>query len=859
VSDFLVENPVRNEHSAQERLLKASRPWLTVFAITLIALIMFLAFWGGEGVVLGLITLVGLAACGLIAVFGFLSGVLIADFGGRRRAVEALSHIVENGRTALAITDERGSIRYANDAYRQLISPLAKDRLVSIERLLTGREDAEREGFALMRAAQTGKVWEAEFNLPDEQGEARRFCVRTHPLKGYPRWTCWETADVTAQYDARRRRDSLIVKLTAVLDEAAVGIFASEADGRLSFANATLLRWLGRDKEMIDTGQLKLADLVIGDALSLVAPARDDGKDTDVQVPEAFEAELKTADGRRLPVRILQAFVRNEAGELSSRAIVLARGAERAPEEAMRAAEARFARIFDSAPVGIVVVDEDGKILEANNAFQVLVTGKAMRGGRLLELISAADRNEVETILAAAIAGKAHLGLAEVHLTSDAAAIQMRAGAGDLPEKVVQLYASRIERVHEGKPAALLYLVDATEQKSLEMQFAQSQKMQAVGQLAGGIAHDFNNLLTAIIGFCDLLLVRHQAGDPSFADLIQIKQNANRASNLVRQLLAFSRRQTLRPRVLQLTDVLADLSELLRRLLGEKIALQVVHGRNLFAVKADEGQFEQVIINLAVNARDAMPQGGKLTIRTSNIGEEESRQLGNPLIPVGEYVLCEVGDTGVGISKEVIGRIFEPFFTTKEVGKGTGLGLSTVYGIIKQTGGFIFPASEVGKGTSFRIYLPRYRQESVSGAAADLAAPSLDPARDLSGRGVILLVEDEDAVRSFAVRALESRGYQVLAANSGEAALEEVAGFQGDINLVVSDVVMPGMDGPTLIKKLREQSPTLKVIFISGYAEDAFRRNLPPSEDFAFLPKPFSLKQLAAKVKEIMEAPSRGD
>jgi two-component system cell cycle sensor histidine kinase/response regulator CckA len=412
---------------------------------------------------------------------------------------------------------------------------------------------------------------------------------------------------------------------------------------------------------------------------------------------------------------------------------------------------------------------------------------------------------------------------------------------------VAQLYASRQGTGDEA--IGLLFLLETTEQKNLELQFAQSQKMQAVGQLAGGIAHDFNNLLTAIIGFSDLLLMRHSAGDQFFADIMQIKQNANRAANLVRQLLAFSRQQTLRPKVLDVTDVLAELSNLLRRLIGENIELRMVHGRDLGLVRVDPGQLDQVIINLAVNARDAMSNGGVLTIRTANVMAADVSALGHALMPAADYVLIEVSDTGHGIAKENLGKIFEPFFTTKEVGAGTGLGLSTVYGIVKQTGGFIFPTSEAGKGATFSIYLPRHVATGAEAAAAG-EGTEREAGRDLTGKGTILLVEDEDAVRIFAARALRNKGYTVLEAASGDAALEIVTRHEGTIDLLISDVVMPNMDGPTLIKHARRHRQDMKIIFISGYAEDAFRKNLDRDEPFSFLPKPFSLKQLAGKVKE---------
>jgi two-component system cell cycle sensor histidine kinase/response regulator CckA len=402
--------------------------------------------------------------------------------------------------------------------------------------------------------------------------------------------------------------------------------------------------------------------------------------------------------------------------------------------------------------------------------------------------------------------------------------------------------------------SALVYALDTTEQRQLEQQFAQAQKMQAVGQLAGGVAHDFNNVLQAILGYSDLLLANHRPTDPAFQDIMQIKQNANRAASLVRQLLAFSRRQTLRPEVLHLSDTLNDLSMLLKRLLGERVDLDLRHGRDLWPVKADVNQFEQVIVNLAVNARDAMPQGGKLTIRTDNVTEEEVRRLNLTGMPPADSVLIEMSDTGTGIPPEVMDKIFEPFFTTKEVGKGTGLGLSTVFGIIKQSGGFIYVDSVVGKGTSFRIYLPRHvptAQEIAEEKAEPAAKP---PAADLTGQGTILLVEDEDPVRAVNARALTARGYTVLEAASGVEALQIIEESETSVDLVVSDVVMPEMDGPTLLRELRTRYPDLKVIFVSGYAEDAFKKNLPEGESFNFLAKPFSLKQLVETVKQTLAA-----
>ena len=391
--------------------------------------------------------------------------------------------------------------------------------------------------------------------------------------------------------------------------------------------------------------------------------------------------------------------------------------------------------------------------------------------------------------------------------------------------------------------------------------------MELVGKLAGGIAHDFNNVLGAIMMATDFLVNAHKPTDPSFQDIMQIRQNANRAAGLVRHLLAFSRKQTLRPQVLSLAEALSDLHMLLKRLIGENVTLSVLPDRDLWPVKVDIAQFEQVIVNLAVNARDAMPDGGRLTLRAINASADAAARFNYKGMPLGEYVLIEVADSGTGIAPEIIDKIFDPFFTTKEVNKGTGLGLSTVYGIVKQTGGFIYLDSEVGKGTTFRIFLPRYIPGADDVQAPQLpetTAPALagtmaaadevrrTAASDLTGHGTILLVEDEEGLRALNARGLKSRGYNVIEAGNGVEAIEVLASQGGGVDLVVSDVVMPEMDGPTLLKELRKDNPDLKIIFVSGYAEDAFEKSLPDSSQYNFLAKPFTLKQLVSAVKEAM-------
>ncbi len=509
---------------------------------------------------------------------------------------------------------------------------------------------------------------------------------------------------------------------------------------------------------------------------------------------------------------------------------------------------------IELSPIAILHLNDSGTIIEANRAFHALMHHQLPtdRPFKLEEFIDPEDR------------ARFHDALKRMHGGETIAPLSITLRLADGTMIAAFTYFSLMQAGENYPAAAILHLIDQTEQKNLELRFSHSQKMQAVGQLAGGVAHDFNNLLTAMIGFSDLLLMRHPAGDPSFADIMQIKQNANRAANLVRQLLAFSRRQTLQPKTVDLTEVLAELNNLIRRLIGENIQMSMQHGRDLGMVKADQGQLEQVIINLAVNARDAMKGGGTLTIRTSNVRIDSAASLERDLIAPteddvilpGDYVLVEVADTGTGIPLEIVKNIFEPFFSTKEIGSGTGLGLSTCYGIIKQTGGYIFVRTAENVGTNFHLYFKRHEAEDEKSAATPETHDEKHSG-DLTGRATIMLVEDETPVRIFAARALRNKGYDVLEADSGENALEVFAEHTAPIDLIISDVMMPGINGPKMISTLYEQyaerMKDTKVVFISGYAEDAFVDSFGTDRAFNFLPKPFTLKQLAGKVKDVLD------
>jgi two-component system cell cycle sensor histidine kinase/response regulator CckA len=497
-------------------------------------------------------------------------------------------------------------------------------------------------------------------------------------------------------------------------------------------------------------------------------------------------------------------------------------------EAASVAQSSNLQTLLDVLPIGLALVDRDGRFLTMNQAFR---QAAGIKSSALPvypgDLVVKEDKAPVADAVRRNARGPAMSGDLAVRLSGQSS-------------EPVALTIAGLRGL--GDAAVLLLLKDNSEEAKLKRQVAQATKMQVVGQLAGGVAHDFNNILTAIIGHCDLMLMRHTPGDSDYDDIQQIKSNSNRAAGLTRQLLAFSRQQTLRPQVLQLPDVVSEVSHLLKRLLGETVELVVKHGRNLGPVRADPGQLEQVIVNLAVNARDAMAEtsGGTLTIQTYSVRADQVAELGSDILPVADYSALSVTDTGCGIPPSVLGKIFEPFFTTKEVGKGTGLGLSTVYGIVKQSGGFIFADSKVGQGARFVIYLPVHREEAGATRSRKLGKPKQD---ELWGSGTVLLVEDEPMVRSVAERALTRHGYTVITADNGEDALAVLDSGE-EIALLISDVVMPGMDGPTMVREARKTRPDLKILFMSGYAEEQLRNSI-DIEHVNFLPKPFSVTELA--------------
>ena len=727
----------------------------------------------------------------------------------------------ENGGVAMIMTSPEGDVVYANKLAKSLYekhdlgapqSPLKIDisNKHTLENILDNL-DVGNVKFVITEIGRTGSFLKLEVE-------------KIHNNGIFYLWRIFEDIGADDVMNSEQAGPDYYLGFGRTLDDSDIGFFAINENDEVTYANQTFSRFLFADK--------KEPKLPID--LSVISHHTRSNLKNKVQFVvgknKLNEAYVKKWQGVNDDDLTFYVVIGNGKVDAKSAGTV---GLTNITENSF----------FGKSPIGIAVISKTGDILERNIVFSNFIAGLELDEiSNLSNILSKDNASDVLKEIEKSIKTGQPSSIIELSFLGDSG-------------KQGQFYITSDGNASKDDKEVIIYLIDITEQKNLELQFSQSQKMQAVGQLAGGIAHDFNNLLTAITGFSDLLLVKHGPGDQSFSDIIQIKQNANRAANLVRQLLAFSRQQTLRPKILIITDVVAELSNLLRRLIGSNIELDMNHGRNIDPVKVDQGQLEQVIINLCVNARDAMPEGGKLEIKTRNLSEEDSVKVSKryKIFPKGEYVLLEVKDNGTGIRYEHLEKVFEPFFSTKEVGKGTGLGLSTVYGIIKQTDGFVFPESEIGVGTTFKIYLPKYSEgevEAVEGIS-DIINPE-EQVRDLTGSSTILLVEDEDAVRMFASRALKNKGYTVFEADCGVSALKVIDETEVKIDLIISDVMMPQMDGPTLVKKVKETDNDVKVIFISGYAEDALDDNI-ADKDFNFLSKPFSLKELAEQVKEVLE------
>lgn len=859
MTGYVLSQPAMTRNSP----MKSSGVMLFLFIGLLVAgLIGTFLYLGEENAEPFLLFLLGgLAVIGIFGLFALAVGLV--RFGDDSIGSEQPFTYLDALPDAHLVTDHEGRLVYADLAYARLTGAVGAQDIRSVERVFGVEEGFSEPVFRLSVAAAERRAASEEIRLDhpigagaDRTAGPRWYRLSVNPVsRNLPAGgeavkvgegqSLWRIEDITSDRNDQEFAFQELQNVIHYLDHAPVGFFSAEPSGKIVYLNATLAEWLGIDLTKFDAGTLFVHDIVRGDGAALLNAVKAAPGETRT---ETIDVDFVKHNGQSLPVRLLHMTpFKSDGAPGATRTVVLNRSqAETGTNPAMES-DARFSRFFNAAPIAIAALNRDGVLTRANATFIRLFRTGHVNNDKvsLIALVSDNDQEKLRLAIDAAAAGQSEISSVDIVLRGEV-------------ESNARLFLSAVDQVSDqvsddrddgDQEMAVVYAIDTTQQRALEQQFAQGQKMQAIGQLAGGIAHDFNNMLTAIIGFSDLLLQNHGPSDPSFQDLMNIKNNANRAAGLVRQLLAFSRRQTMRPKVIDLRDVVEDLSILLERLLGENVRLTVTHGRDLWAVKADNNQLEQVIMNLAVNARDAMPQGGDLSIETRNVTVADcTREPMTGLIPA-EYVAIDVTDTGTGMSPEVMAKIFEPFFSTKGVGEGTGLGLATVYGIIKQTGGYIYPVSEVGKGTCFKILLPRH---IVQEGELREAAP-VETQRDLSGSARILLVEDEEAVRAFSVRALQARGHTVFEASSGAHALEVMEEVGGEVDLVVSDVVMPEMDGPTLLGELRKVRPDLKIIFVSGYAEDAFEKHLAAGQKFAFLPKPFTLKQLATKVKEVLE------
>ena len=619
-----------------------------------------------------------------------------------------------------------------------------------------------------------------------------------------------------------------------------LGFFCANPDGRVTYMNVTLRTWLGVGP---DAAPPRLDEFAPEDAGRVLGKGRRPSSSS-IRV----DVTLRARSGVETPATVVTSWP-NVKGSASSRSVVYGpanTGASAVPQSAAAGwGEAGLHQLdqgFASAPFGVARLDTtplgEALIEDANPALLEMTKGAAAPGARFSHLFK---------------------------LESDEALARLERADVDAPDAIELTLASQEKRGevrvyfapdHDGR--ALAFVLDAAGEKDTERQLHQSQKMQAVGQLAGGVAHDMRNFLQIMRTNLDLLLLSHPAGDPSFKPLDKISQAIAGSASLVRQLLAFSRRQTVKPEVIDLSETLSDLGVLLRQLLGDQIQLDVRHGRDAPHVKVDKTQLQAAIMNLSTNARDAMrPGGGTLTIRTSRATHDDVKGQHAGEVAAGAYALIEVADTGCGMDEETLEKIFEPFFTTKAQGEGTGLGLAMVFGIVKQAGGHVLVDSAVGAGTTFKVYLPSYTPtteelDALANAAQEASGVGRKPT-DLSGGGRILLVEDNEGVRQGQMMALQLAGYEVVEACDGEEALEILEEEEyGAFAVMISDVMMPGMGGPELYKTARELLNDTHVVFVSGFSEDQFADVLSDDHSVSFLEKPVTTKALTGLLKKLL-------
>ncbi|MGC6499727.1 MAG: response regulator [Henriciella sp.] len=800
--------------------------------------------WPGAGGAMGIILLIAMAAGGMVFLLWIIRGAgrrmgLFPERGALAASMQPTTprfSWIEAMDEAVLVTDQGGAPLVANSIYAELtemalIGQGDRSSPVSVDRIFGAVPGLAAPVFRLSKAAKAGEA--RRETLPPmtlgHESLPMQFEASVAPLRANR--VLWRLRRITGSEQISDAADMRAL----YVEDAPMGFFASGADGTISYANAWLRDLLGLPEAVKN---IRLDDLMRPEFVKMLRRDRKSG------IPGRADIMLRSRDGVEVAVQTITTW-HGKGADARGRTLVMANAQTRLDGEnrLLAASASRPPRpdgdpMFDDAPFGAARIEgsslEGAIITDANRALMNLAGGNASPGTRFIDLFLAEDGEDVlRSALVDSIDKPVGLKLADADQTH------------------VNVFVTLDQR---GQPT-VAYVIDISEQKALEARLAQGEKMQAIGKLAGGVAHDFNNVLTGIILNNDHLMTLHPVGDPSFDHLKKIHEFSVRAKDLVQMLLAYARQQTFRREVFEPGDFLSEFAILLGQLIDERIDFNVVHGRDLPLIKADKNQLETAIINLATNARDALlmdgGRGGKLTIKTSRASEKDAHKNGFRFVEPGEYLLIEVEDTGHGIPPENLQNIFNPFFTTKPKGLGTGLGLSTVYGIIKQSDGYICPISKVGKGTVFQIYLPALKAEDVP--EPEIVAPqNLDVEAapvDFSGRGRILLVEDEDGVRSIAASQLRSRGYEVEEACDGEEAMEILEDQPGSFDLVVSDVVMPGMDGPTLIREARGLLGTAKVLFMSGYAERDIAQQLDDDREVAFMPKPFTVKQLAERVK----------
>ncbi len=782
----------------------------------------------------GVVLLSGIMGAGILLLVALAAGDAAGKSLGEDGEANPVGGLAANALNTLTdpvlITGPKGAVRWANAAYRDLCARSpggSASTPVAPEHVFAGA--AAGPVYRLTRAAMQGEAAREVLGRIDfGTDDAAVFAAEVQPMAdGGAVWRLRPAQDSDFDSDEESTPDWA--------DHAPVGLFLADGEGRLLAANATLRGWVGAKP----SETLKLSDILAGDGSRLLSNQGQTGK------AERFDARLISADGTEAP--IVLAVTWTEDRPALARGVIYGLSATGTPPRARVRDEARTETetdepvedMFSAAPFGVARLDgadpSEAVLMDANPALLLLTGGAAVPGARFADLFEAEGKEPLAASFAKALSGTGEPG--EANLKHE---------EGPRPVHVFLGPAS------DGRRAA--YIVDISNWKDLETQVAQAGKMQAVGQLASGVAHDFNNMLTAIRLNVGELLSRHPVGDPSYQDLQQINATVTRQAGLVKKLLAFSRKQTFRNTVFDVADVLSDCSVMLGQILEETVRLDIRHGRELPLVRADRHQIDNILVNLATNARDAMkPNGGQLTIRTEGLDAEAVRKVGGVNAAEGRWAAIHVTDTGSGMDAETRKKIFEPFFTTKAAGEGTGLGLATVYGIVKQSGGYLFVDSEVGKGTTFSIYLPGHipNEEEEAEIAAEEAAKTeeVKPA-DLAGHGRILFVEDESAVRNIAAKTLRKRGYEVIEAEDGEEALEILEDEPESFDLLISDVVMPGLDGPSLLKEARQYLGNARIIFISGYAKEEFSDTLSSDLEISFLPKPFDIQQLAERVKQ---------